>query len=105
MMPPNSASLSQDDCSKHATRTTTPGEPISALYLDGAGKMTLQHRDRNGVGFLQVDAPVFQFIKRYARVAHGTANIGSRRDHAEVAVQILYLRFAVTRRPEFIQHG
>jgi hypothetical protein len=39
-----------------------------------------------------------------ARISHRAADIGSRRDHAEIAIQILHLRFAMARGTEFIQH-
>src|SRR5258708_28748831 len=77
---------------------------ISALALQRAGKVPLQHGARDGVGLLQVDAPIFQFVERDARIGHGAADIGSRRDHAEIAIQILHLRFAMARGAEFIQH-
>ena len=73
--------------------------------LQCRGKMPLQHRGGNGVGLLQIDAPVFEFVERYARIGHRAAHIGSRRDHAEIAIQILHLRFAMARGTEFIQHG
>src|ERR1700704_2320419 len=67
--------------------------------------MPLQHGAGDGVGLLQVDAPVFQLVERYPRIGHRAAHIGSRRDHAEIAIKILYLRFAMARRTEFVQHG
>src|SRR5260370_15734167 len=59
--------------------------------------MPLQHGARQRIGFLQVDAPVFQLIERNPRIGHRAAHIGPRRDHAEIAIQILHLRFAMTR--------
>src|SRR6202790_1889836 len=70
-----------------------------------AGKMPLQHRARDGVGLLQVDAPIFQLVERYPRIGHRAAHIGSRRYHAEIAIEILHLRLAMARGTEFIQHG
>jgi hypothetical protein len=66
--------------------------------------MPLQHGDRLRVGFLQIDAPVFQFVQRYTRVGYRAPYEGSRRDHTKVAVEILQLRFAVAWRTGFIQH-
>src|SRR5262249_19085838 len=65
--------------------------------------MPLQHRLRLGIGLLQVDAPVLQLIERDAHVSDGAADIGSRRDHAEVAVEILHLRFTAARGAELVQ--
>src|SRR5216684_631937 len=73
--------------------------------LQRAGKMPLQHRGWDRVGFLQVDAPVFQLVERYPCIGHRAAHVGSRRDHPEIAIQILYLRLAMARGTEFIQHG
>ena len=73
--------------------------------LQRAGKMPLQHGGRNRVGLLQVDAPVFQFVERNLHAGDRAAHIGARRDHAEIAIQILHLRFAMARGTEFIQHG
>ena len=93
------------------SRPAVPGAPEQvsawqlALCLQHAGKMPLQHRARHGVGLLQVDAPIFQLVERYADIGHRAAHIGSRRDHPEITVEILDLRFAVSRRTEFIQHG
>ena len=66
--------------------------------------MPLQHGNRLRVGFLQIDAPVLQFIERYPRVGHRAPYLGSRRDDTKVAVEILQLRFAMAGRTGFIQH-
>src|ERR1700760_1511993 len=66
--------------------------------------MPLQDRSRLRIGFLQIDAPILQLIERYPDVAHRASHIGSRRDHAEVAVQILQLRLAMALRAGFIEH-
>src|SRR5258705_9030449 len=68
-------------------------------------KMPLQHGAGDSVGLLQIDAPVFQFVERYPRIGHRAAHVSSRRDHAEIAIQILHLGFAMARGTEFIQHG
>ena len=65
--------------------------------------MPLQYRARHRVGLLPIDAPVFQFVERYARFGHRATNIGPRRNHAEIAVQILHLRFAMARGTELVQ--
>jgi len=70
------------------------------LRLQCAGKMPLQHRARDRVGLLQIDAPVFQLVERYPRIGHRAAHVGARRGHAEIAIQILHLRFAMARGPE-----
>ena len=54
---------------------------------------------------LQVHAPVLQFVERNARVGDRAAHEGPRRDHAEIAVEILHLRFAMARGAELVQHG
>ena len=61
-------------------------------------------RRGNRIGFLQVDAPVFQLVERDPHVGDGAAHIGPGRDHAEIAIQILHLRFAIPRGTEFIKH-
>src|SRR6058998_2374745 len=66
--------------------------------------MPLQYGARDRIGLLQIDAPVFQFVERDPHVGDGAAHIGSWRDHAEIAVQILHLRFAMARGTEFIEH-
>ena len=57
--------------------------------------MPLQHGAGDGIGLLQVDAPIFQFVEWYPYIGHRAAHIGSRRDHAEITIQILHLRFAM----------
>jgi hypothetical protein len=82
---------------------SAPHDVHLPLRLQRAGKMPLQHRARDGVGLLQIDAPVFQLVEGYPRVGHRAPHIGSWRVHAEIAVQLLHLRFAMARGPEFIQ--
>ena len=67
-------------------------------------KVPLQHGGGNRIGLLQVDAPVFQLVERDPHVGDGAAHIGPGRDHAEIAIQILHLRFAMPRGTEFIKH-
>src|ERR1700761_7108695 len=78
--------------------------PTGSTLLQRARKVSLKHSGRHAVGFLQIDAPVFQFVERNPCVRDGATHIGSRRDHAEIAVEILHLRFAMARGTEFIQH-
>src|SRR3954465_1499695 len=77
----------------------------SRLRLRRAGEMSLQHCGGCGVGLLQVHAPVLQLVERNARVGYRAAHIRPRRDHAEIAVEILHLRFAMARGAELVQHG
>src|SRR5712691_5191423 len=56
--------------------------------------MALQHRLRAGIGFLQVDAPVFQLLERDRDAGDGAAHERPRPDHAEVAVEELDVRLA-----------
>src|SRR3982074_3445335 len=65
--------------------------------------MPLQPRARDRVGLLPVDAPIFQFVERYPRFGHRATHIGPRRNHAEIAVQILHVGFAMARGTEFVQ--
>jgi len=74
------------------------------LRLEDAGMMALQHGGRGGVGFLQIDAPVLQLVERNPDVGDGTTHKGAGRDHAEIAVEILHLRFAMARGTELVQH-
>jgi hypothetical protein len=66
--------------------------------------MALQDCARESVSLLQVDAPVFQLVERNVSVGDGATNKGSRRDHPEIAVEILHPRFALAGIAEFIQH-
>jgi hypothetical protein len=65
--------------------------------------MPLQHGGGLRVSLLQIDAPVFQFVEWDAGVGDGAADIGSGRDHTEIAVEILHLRFAAARGAELVQ--
>ena len=75
-----------------------------ALGLDRAGIMPLQDGFRRRIGFLQIDAPVFQLIERNVFAGHGAAHIGAGLDNAKIAVQIFDFGFAVSGRSEFIEH-
>src|SRR3954468_24957162 len=77
--------------------------PRENLLLHLRWIVPLQHRLRLGIGLLQIDAPVFQLVERNAYVGDGAADIGSRRDHAKVAVEILHLRFTAARGAELVQ--
>src|SRR2546425_1255925 len=66
--------------------------------------MPLEHGGRHRIGFLEIDAPVFQFVERDPHVRYGAAHIGSGRHHAEIAIQILHLRFAMPRGTKLVQH-
>ena len=75
-----------------------------SLRFEHAGMMALQHGGRGGVGLLQVDAPVLQLVERDPDVGDGTTHKGAGRDHAEIAIEILHLRFAMARGIELVQH-
>src|SRR5260370_212036 len=53
--------------------------------------MPLQHGRGNSIGFLQIDAPVFQFVERDPRVGDRAAHIGSWRAHSEIPSHIFHL--------------
>src|SRR3984893_645687 len=100
------AASTASTCRPSGPSPTRPALMVATVSrFQRAGKMPLQHRARDGVGLLQVDAPIFQLVERYPRIGHRAAHIGSRRYHAEIAIQILHLRFAMARGTEFIQHG
>ncbi len=63
-------------------------------------------QDRLGcrIGFLPVDAPVFQFVQRDVLAGNGATDIGAGRGHAKVAVEILDLRFTLAGGSEFVEH-
>src|SRR6478609_4454798 len=86
-------------------RVSNSREDAVSLRLRRVRKMPLQHRGGRGVGFLQVHAPVLQLVERNPRVGDRAAHERSRRDHAEIAVEILHLRFAMARGAELVQHG
>jgi hypothetical protein len=65
--------------------------------------VALQDRARESVGFLQVDAPVFQFVEWNASVGDTATDVGSWRNHPEIAIEILHARFALTGLAKFIQ--
>src|SRR2546423_3249365 len=79
------------------------GGMCRALLLHLTRIMPLQHGDGLRIGLLQIDAPVFQLVERDAGVGDGAADIGSGRDHAEIAVEILHLRFTAARGAELVQ--
>jgi hypothetical protein len=66
--------------------------------------MSLQDGGRRCIGFLQIDAPIFQLVERYPHIGDRATNKGSGRDHTEITVEILHLRFAMARGAEFVQH-
>ena len=86
------------------TRPQIPCGQLTLLFQRGR-EMPLQNRVWQSIGFLQIDAPVLQLVKRYPRVGHCAPDVRARRDHAEIAVQILHLRLAMPRGREFVQHG
>src|SRR3954469_23935169 len=77
----------------------------SRLRLWRARGMPLEHGGGGGGGFPRGPAPVFQLVERDARVGDRATHEGPRRDHAEIAVEILHLRFAMARGAELVQHG
>src|SRR6516165_2856246 len=101
------ASSWRNGCSAHARRNSARAASCRALSLlfQRARKMPLQNGARYRIGLLQVDAPIFQLIERDPRIGHRAAHIGSRRDDAEIAVEILDLCFAVARGAELVQQG
>jgi hypothetical protein len=66
--------------------------------------MALQDCARESVGFLQVDTPVFQLVEWNASVGDSATDVGSWRNHPEIAIEILHTRFALTGLAKFIQH-
>jgi hypothetical protein len=55
------------------------------------GMQALQHRLRTGIGFLQLDAPVFELLEWDRRAGHCTTHEGSRPDDAKITIEILDL--------------
>jgi hypothetical protein len=51
------------------------------------------------IGFLQIDAPVSQFLKRNGRPGHGAANERTGPYDAEIAVQVFDFSLSGTRGP------
>ena len=78
---------------------------VQPCVFSAPGKCRCSTAVGTRIGLLQIDAPVFQLVERDPHVGDRAAHIGSGRDHAEIAVQILHLRFAMARGTEFIQHG
>lgn len=66
------------------------------------GIVPLQHGFRRRVGFLPVNAPVFQLIQRNVFAGDGAADVGAGRGHAKIAVEIFDLRFALAGRPNLL---
>src|ERR1700726_3441281 len=58
------------------------------------------------VGFLALDAPVFELLERDRSSGHGAAHEGARAHHAKIPVKKPHLRFARRRRMvvEAIEH-
>ena len=50
--------------------------------------MPLQHGLGRRIGFLQINAPVSQFLKRNSRAGHGATDKSAGPHHAEIAVKI-----------------
>lgn len=68
---------------------------ILALALFRAQRaVTLQDGIGRGIGFLQVDTPVFEFFQRDCDAGDGTANECTRPHHAEFAIEIFDFRLA-----------
>ena len=64
----------------------------SALGL--IGEVPLQHDLGRDIGFLQVDAPVFQLFERDRRAGDGAAHEGAGPQHAEIPVEVFDLGLA-----------
>jgi len=64
--------------------------------------MTLQDRFRRRIGFLQIDAPVFELFERDWHAGYRTADKRTGPNHAEIAVEIFYFRLAIHRRVAII---
>src|SRR6185312_1772188 len=64
--------------------------------------MTLQDRLRRRIGFLQIDAPVFELLKRNRHAGYGAADKCTWPNDAEIAVKIFYFRLAIHRRVAII---
>src|SRR5262245_21549597 len=60
--------------------------------------MTLQDRLGSGIGFLQINAPVLQLLKRDRHPCHSAAHEGARPHDAEITIEVFYLSLAVHRR-------
>src|SRR5881394_2201609 len=85
-------------CPGEGAESRSPGyalKQVSAFGLQRLRKMPLQHRGGDGIGLLQIDAPIFQFVERNPFVGDRAAHIAARGNHTKVAVQILHLRFAM----------
>lgn len=66
--------------------------------------MALQDGAWESVGLLQIDAPVLQFVEWNTSIGNSATDIGSWRNHPEIAVKVLHTRFALTGLTELIQH-
>ena len=58
------------------------------------GEVPLQYDLGRDVGFLQVDAPVFQLFKRDRRAGDGATHEGAGPQHAEIPVEVFNLGLA-----------
>jgi hypothetical protein len=58
----------------------------------------LQDRLRIGVGLLQFNAPVFEFLERDRCAGNGAAHEGSRANDTEIAIQVFDFRLPCHRR-------
>src|SRR5262245_33511993 len=60
--------------------------------------MALQDRLGGRIGFLQIDAPIFELLKRNRHPCHSAAHEGTWPHDAEIAIEVFYLCLAVHRR-------
>ena len=69
--------------------------------------IALQNSLRRGIGLLQFDAPVLEFLERDGDARHGAADESPRLHHAEIAVEVFHLGFAVHRNRAVVavEHG
>ena len=60
--------------------------------------MAIEHGDRRGIGFLQINAPVLQFLQRYRHPGDRAAHECAGPYDPEIAVEKLHLGFPRHRR-------
>ena len=60
--------------------------------------MPLQDGLRRGIGFLQINAPVFELLKRDRNAGDHTAHERAGAHDAEIAIKVLHLCLAAHRR-------
>ena len=61
--------------------------------------MPLENSFGRRIGFLQINAPVSQFLKRNGGTCDGTTDIGARPHDAKIAVQVFDFGLSRTRGP------